>query len=437
MVARSVAFNGDFDLQDDYADPVNLIGDGDVLAENHARPGKDGVLRPVHDVGLPLLAVPVVAVAYPLAQWLGATLPPSLLKRARLSASLLFRHFISLLMAVVAGVLAIEMWRMMQLAGVPARSAWRWALLAALSPPLLSLSFLFFTEIPAALIVIVVLRRAMHSTSSVWAWALTGTLIGLLGFIHVRNGPLAAVLVAIVLIRHRLNARSLSAFAIPIIVIAAIRTYIHWRFWGSLLFNDHARLAGLTGLGEMVREATFRTTGILFDQEFGLLALAPIYLLALAGFVRLWRAMPSLARPLLAVVTCGFATIVLPMVNPYGWVGGWSPAARFIVPIVPLLAVALAVAARDVDGWRARCIAVVVGVQIAIDIIIWNEPKVLWENGDGANGIAQLLPALQSLLTWLPSWHGPQPSPWPFAVMVTIWAALTFWMLRANAPARP
>ena len=78
-----------------------FLGAGTAKAEAHLRPGRDGVLRPVHDIGLPLLAAPFVRVMYPIAEWLGRRLPREWMTRAKLNASLLLRHQISLLMAIV------------------------------------------------------------------------------------------------------------------------------------------------------------------------------------------------------------------------------------------------------------------------------------------------------------------------------------------------
>ena len=64
VASHSVAFDRDLDLSNDYADPSRIIKDA---AGPHAQPGVDGVLRPVHDVGLPIVAAPVVAAAYAVA----------------------------------------------------------------------------------------------------------------------------------------------------------------------------------------------------------------------------------------------------------------------------------------------------------------------------------------------------------------------------------
>ncbi len=118
MIARSVAFDADFDLANDYADPASLIGAGTLTPGLHVRPGIDGTLRPVHDVGLPLLAAPLVRLTYPLAEWLGRALPPAFLEKAKLNASLIHRHFLSLAMAIVAGLLAVELRRLLLRAGL-------------------------------------------------------------------------------------------------------------------------------------------------------------------------------------------------------------------------------------------------------------------------------------------------------------------------------
>jgi hypothetical protein len=75
----------------------------------------------------------------------------------------------------------------MSLSGLDRRRAFRWALLATLSPPLLSYSFLFFTEPIAALIVLICVRRFRESSWSGPRGLLTGVLVGLLTFIHIRN----------------------------------------------------------------------------------------------------------------------------------------------------------------------------------------------------------------------------------------------------------
>ena len=438
MMARSIAFDGDFRLANDYDDPRNLVGAGTAKAEAHLRPGRDGVPRPVHDIGLPLLAAPFVRVMYPLAEWLSRRLPPEWMTKAKLNASLLLRHQISLAMAILAGLLTIEIARALLAIGIAERHAFWWALLFGLSPPLLSFSFLFFTELVAALIVMVSLRRITQPSSAGAEWLLTGVLVGLLTLVHIRNGPLSFALVAIAVASHYRRLRLLVPFAIGVLIVAAIRTGFNWLFWGRLVFNDHARLGTVTGLGEMLREIAFRTSGLFFDQEFGLFALAPIYLLAWPGLARLWRRDPAFAFPVAVLVIVGIGAIVFPPINPYGFVGGWSPAPRFIVPIVPLLAVAAAGMARSLGMAQRVFVGALIAVQVVINAVVWNDPKILWEDGNGSNALTQALPQLAALFGRLPTWYFSDASVWPFVLAFVTWAVVSAWLLKGVVlPPRP
>ena len=66
VIAHSLAFDADIDLANNYADR-EVFGDR-FDAGAHARPGRNGVLRPVHDIGLPLLFSPVYRAAHTLAR---------------------------------------------------------------------------------------------------------------------------------------------------------------------------------------------------------------------------------------------------------------------------------------------------------------------------------------------------------------------------------
>jgi hypothetical protein len=76
MMAHSLAVDYDLDLADDYADLNNLIAAGNLRSEQHALAGRDGRLRPVHDVGMPLAFVPWFAVAYTVAERVTPMVPP-------------------------------------------------------------------------------------------------------------------------------------------------------------------------------------------------------------------------------------------------------------------------------------------------------------------------------------------------------------------------
>src|SRR5205085_1344577 len=116
----------------------------------------------------------------------GVVVPAGILARLRLNPELIFRHAVSLLMALVTGLLAVQLFELFRREGLSPRASVAWSLLIALSPPLLSHAFLFFTEIPSALLVLW-LFRSLSDDRPPRHWPLIGAAIGLLLLIHVRN----------------------------------------------------------------------------------------------------------------------------------------------------------------------------------------------------------------------------------------------------------
>src|SRR5262249_23659007 len=130
--------------------------------------------------------------------------------------------------------------------------------------------------------------------------------------------------------------------------------------------------------------------GLLIDQKFGLLVYSPIYALAIAGYWLILRdarlstpdhrlsTIDSRLSPRL-VALFSLATAVVFLVTStrlyMGW-GGASAPARFLVPVVPLLApaVAVAVARLTSDLGRALVVATVVA-SLTIAIVAVAAPR--------------------------------------------------------------
>ena len=383
MITYSIAFDRDIDLADDYDDESNLVFDGGLDAGPHARPGRGGALRPVHDIGMPMVFAPYFAVAYRLAELAAARVPQRWLDRARLNGSLVLRHLLSF------GMIAITAWMAARLFDVftglsdqPIRAA-LWAALVMLSPPILSHSFLFFTEILTAALVLWVLLRLRRSTLSGADVVLAGAATGYLLLIHARNIGLCAGLIAIGTARfwgrsERAHVwRFLTAAAVMLLVRSAVTFY----FWGTWLTSPHARLDTTGGQGDRVFEPALRLFGLLFDQSHGLLPVAPVFLLLPLGLLRLWRRDRVFATQIAVISAAYLIPVITPLFNPHGWRGGWSPAGRFLVPLVPLFGVLVFSAVARARGAPVWVMAIVV-VQIAIDAIVWQQPKLLWNDGE-------------------------------------------------------
>lgn len=403
MIAHSIAFDHDLDMADDYADASNIVTGGRDIAGAHVRPGRDGVMRPVHDVGMPLLWVPCYASAYLVADHLTSSIPEAWRRRARLDRFIVLRQLLSASMIVATAWLATVFFELALAASGHKLAALTTTLLWSLSPPILTHGYVFFTEVPTALAATLTVSWLAAARPATWPRvALAGLLTGLLLLIHVRNAGLVVSLALLAALRLWPDRARLLAFGAPLATLLLVRSALTWQLWGRLLTTPHASWSAWPGWSPFLHELASRGLALAFDQEHGLLAVAPLYLLAPIGWLALRRRAPRLAWELLLLVGVYLVTVLAPVVNPHGWRGGWSPAARFLVPIAPFLAlpIVLVLAAR-----RLRLLAgIVIGLQCGLDALFWSRPMLTWSE---ASGSAPFLVALggDSLVRLLPSWQ--------------------------------
>jgi hypothetical protein len=205
--------------------------------------------------------------------------------------------------------------------------------------------------------------------------------------------------------------------------------------WGTWLTTPHERFGSVAGVTPLLADSATRVTGWLFDQEHGLLPYAPIYLLAPAGWVALWKHDRRLCRAISLVVGAYLAVITMPLLNVHGWRGGWTPAARFLVPVTPFLAI-LAFASV---AWVRRVpwiVLALVAVQVGIDAVVWQRPGLLWNNGIGTSA---LLAYLDGGTGWLSSAVPSIIEPLSsrnialVALAIACWTALTAWLVKSTS----
>jgi hypothetical protein len=165
-----------------------------------------------------------------------------------------------------------------------------------------------------------------------------------------------------------------------LVALVAVRAGINYMFWGSLWTSPHAALGAWTGLADALDLMAVRAGGLLLDQEYGLLPYAPVFLLAPLGLVRLVKTRPATAGAVAVVVASYLAFILFPVTNVHGWTGGWSPAGRFLTPILPLAAIGIAVSIGSLP--RLMTVPLIV-LQVVISAYCWQNPKNLWNDGDG------------------------------------------------------
>jgi hypothetical protein len=400
-IAQSIAFDGDLDVSNNYGANEPLVGGGVLQPEAHVRPGIDGVARPVHDIGMPVVFAPFVRLAVPLTHALTRIVPESTMRRARLNPSVLYRHLVSLAMIALAAVLAGLLFDALLALGANAGAALGTAALLMLSPPLLIFSVLFFTELLSALLCFAIFYSiCLRDTRGVARWWWLGCVTGFLFLLHAKNVGLIIPLAALAVYRLRdvPRRREAVAFVAGAALLVSVRVAVNYAFWGALLSGPHARLGEWPGWARLIGEMTNRLVGLLVDQEFGILIYAPVYVLAIWGAISLVRVKRDLAFSIFLVVGVYVGFVICPLTNAHGWTGGWNPAARFLTPITPLVGLCVFAGLRTAP-WAVAVI--VVALQLAVSVYAWQHPKILWNDGDGRAAFCE--PLGRRICGYLPS----------------------------------
>jgi hypothetical protein len=332
---------------------------------------------------------------------------------------------------------------------------------------------LIFPAVPAALCVIYAWRRLrLAAQARIWArqhqqdtpvvnnaarLALVALCIGFLPWLHSVYLSLSLPLVLYMLLggrdflaglgRWRRQRFTFSILAADISLVAFTCAFIVLTVFGGLFLlyyiyyygtplpntQDHAGFAPLTFVWDGL-------LGLFFDQKYGLLIYAPFYLIALAGIVLLFFKPLDVAKSSSRRSDLSwFGLVALPnfliMADYNQWWGEWCPPARYLVPILPLLAFPFATALQEMRGWLLRSFyGVALGWSLAVAGLVMYNPHLEyhWQDTHAAKILQFLqstIPFLQSqnLGAWFPSYVTPlEPSSG-----LGFWLAPLLWFLGA------
>ena len=267
-------------------------------------------------------------------------------------------------MIVLAALLAQQVWLL--LADLRVASG-RWAMLgwvaAVFCPPVLLYSSQILPDLPAALLVVLALRLLLQPEPTGRQLLVAGIVAALLPWLHLRFAVLGAGLllgVAYHALRCRRQGRARGGrWPLPLapglvsvagLVVAALSTY------GRPLPPTWAVGAeGTWGFATVYRYAV----GALLSPGYGWLPFAPVHWLGLAGLVPLvWC-----HRKVVPAILLGVAAYLLVIGQPYEL--GANLPARYVVVLVPLIAVPLAVAVatnRTMQGAGVLLLAASLGL---------------------------------------------------------------------------
>lgn len=385
LMAQSLWREGDLDLRDEFARGDFREYLPDLAGPHYGAPRADGRPFPAHSPGLPLLLAPVYAA----------------FGRAGCVA----------LMSLLAAATAAQAFRLaLRFGAQPAEALFAWAVCAG--PPAVFYAAQLYTETPSALLIVSALL-ALLGAPSVAGAAGAALLTAALPWLHLKMIPAAAALGVLALLRLR-GAPRWAFLGTATLAAAAFLGYY------QLVFGRPTPLALYGGglpQGDVVPDPLRAGLGLLLDRSFGLLPVAPAFLLALAA------GRPARASRGELWALCGLLLVVAaPALAWRMWWGGQCPPARFLVPLLPLLAplVAGRLARSDAGLARWRFGLLYTGVGLAAFALLQPARMLLLNRRDRPTRLLDALGGEVSPERYLPSLVYAPPQEWRVA---WLWAA--------------
>jgi hypothetical protein len=299
-------------------------------------------------------------------------------------------------MAILAAALVAQAQALAESAtGDPRAALVAWA--AALGPPVAFYAFHLYTEVPSGLAAALALRLLLEAPGSSVAGAGAALLASTLPWLHVKMAPAAVALGVVALVR--LRGRPLVAF----VATAAAAAAVYLGYYATV-FGRPTPLAVYGGVPrDLDASPLVAALGLLLDRSFGLLPVAPVFVLAIAGAA----GVAARLRTLWPHALVG-ASILGPVLGWRMWWGGQCPPARFLVPLVPLLALGVALrlasSPRGLARWRWPLAALGFGLALFMaaepDAMLMlnrrDRPTRVWDALSGETQVGRYLPSLVS-----------------------------------------
>ncbi|MGA7617276.1 MAG: hypothetical protein WBX15_19095 [Thermoanaerobaculia bacterium] len=299
LIAESIRHDGDLDLANQYAEiahsPVGRPNLGPQLGDPR---GSHGEQYSRHEPFLPLLLVPGLTVA---------GIPGAVATIALFGALLVWSTL-----------------RWLEEEGVSRRAALLvWPFLA-FGPPVIDYSLRIWPAVPAAFFFVQSVRAIRsRRTTAAGVWLL------LLALLKLRLLLIAAPLALVLLARQR-ERWTRAAWTLPLLAIPF-----------AVLWFSSGRPLGVHAAGELLPLVSTRYLigmfGTLLDAQRGLLFQAPLWFAGALALLQ-WVRLPEGVK-IGAIGVIPYLVVLFPRAE---WHGGWAPPLRYIVFLVPLLAIASA-----------------------------------------------------------------------------------------------
>jgi hypothetical protein len=404
VIAQSLWRDGDLKIENNHTRGDYREYFHTDLEPHYLTRGADSEIYSIHPVGLAVLMAPVY----------GAGGYPAVV-------------LVLILMGATAA--AIAWWWTMGAVNTAGAATFAWAAIAG-SAPFLFNTFTVYPEIAAALAVMIALvttvrtNPALPGTARWWA---VGVACACLPWLSTKYAPMSGALVLVAI--GRLIARGPDPF-----FTRAFRKVSDPRFW-AIVAPYAVSLVGwftffyviwgiplpMAPYGALVQTSplnlVFGAPGLFFDQEYGLLAFAPVYILAATGLYQMWRTGGESRRQAIEIIAV-FGALVATVGAFRIWWGGTSAPARPLASGLLLLALPIATAFRSAPAGSARRAAqhllLWISVGIGITLALAQDGLLINNGRDGTSSLLEY---------WSPRWEL-----WTLAPTFILREASTAWL---------
>jgi hypothetical protein len=336
--------------------------------------GADGQIYSTRGIGLAVLGAPIFA-------WRGY-------------------HGLVWMFVVLAALAATVMWRWSFAhtgSGEAATLAW---LAVFIAPPVLFTTIAVYPDIPAAFCVMVALAwrsNPQESKGTVQEYVIRAAAVAVLPWLSMTYAPMAAAIVAVLVLRAGASRKAAATvLAISTFSMVSWLAFFHhvWGRWSPMAPYGTEPIMGNAISGMM---------GLLFDQEFGVLAYAPAFMIGFAGLWKMASAHDQLTRTRGRELAAVFAVLLISVGALEAWWGEAALPGRPLVPALPLLGLPIAWAYQRASEFPIRRgvyqLVIFIGVSLSATMLFAQDGGLLVQDRDGSSRLLQWLTSL-----W-PAWE--------------------------------
>ncbi len=415
VITESLLRDGDLQIENNHQRRDYRAFFGGNLRPDYMQRGQNGQIYSIHAPGLPVLLLPVYAVA----GYLGAV------------------AFIGLMAALTA----LAVFDLAELLAGRTVAALTW-LGVCFTVPFIPHSWAIFPEMPGALLVawgaLWLLQPVERRTAA--RWVLCGLALAWLPWLHTKFIVFLAFFSLGLGLRLLKQPAKLFALGTPIALSCAAWLSSFYVLYGK--FDPEAPYGAYSSIYVLTENIPHGLLGLFFDQKFGLLFYSPLYLMAIAGvWLGLREARLRFASVILLLTIAAFVGSTARL---YMFWGGSSAPARFFVPVLPCLApfVALGIA-RAQAAWSRALVGLWLAIGLGVVAVALVEPArlTLFSDPHGQSKILELLQAGSPLALVVPTFTDPDwatyiapLAAWLAAALVSC-AVIVGWSRRRRASA--